>query len=325
MKKNNWIILSLIVVVALAVVVVKQSRQITQLKEQLVSAAAEKPKAPPVPVAEKAVAAASAETKPVEAEPSLPLPAPLPTAQSNAGSNFFSGLAKMMKNPQMKEMVRTQQKVMLDRQYGSLSKYLNLPPERLDALKQLLSDRQMAMVDAGMSMMGGSDAERKQALDETKAIKTDYDKKIQDLLGAQDYPVFQDYEKTVNERTSVDMFKDTLPATDMLTDTQYDNLIAAMYQERKDFPSSSLMNNQNQDPSQLTEEHITELQKQMEQLQQKYAERAAAILTPTQLEQFTKWQQQWSTMQLAGLKMAAAMFGNKGAPQAPAATQSQAP
>lgn len=326
MKKNIWIVLSLIAVVALAAVVVNQNRQLTQMKEQLASAA-EKPKTPPVPPLEKAVAEPPAEAKTVETTPAPPTPEPSPTAQPKAGgtNNFFSGLANMMKNPQMKEMVRAQQKVMLDRQYGSLSKYLNLPPERLDALKELLADRQMAMVDVGMAMMGGSESERKQALEETKAIKADYDKKIQDLLGSQDYPTFQDYEKTVNERMSVQMFKDTLPTADVLSDQQEDSLIAAMYQQRKDMPASSLMNNQNQDPSQLTEERIAELQKQMEDLQKKYAEQAKGILTPAQLEQFTKWQQQWNTMQMAGLKMAAQMFGNKGAPQAPAASQTPTP
>lgn len=312
MKKNIWIVLSFVAIVVLAAVAVRQSRQITQLQEQLESAAAEKAKTPPVPAPEKEISEPPAQTQPVETTLAPPTPE-LPTTQTSAGStnNFFSGLAKMMKNPQMKEMVRAQQKVMLDRQYGSLSKYLNLPAERLDALKELLSDRQMAMVDAGMSMMSGSDSDRKQAVEESKAIKTDYDKKIQEFLGSQDYQVFQDYEKTVNERMSVQMFKDTLPVADVLTDQQEDNLIAVMYQERKDMPASSLMNNQNQDPSQLTEERIAELQKQMEQLQKKYADRAAGILNPSQLEQFTKWQQQWSTMQMAGLKMAAQMFGNK--------------
>jgi hypothetical protein len=304
-------------------VVVRQSRQITQLQEQLASTGAEKTKAPPVPAPEKESSEPLAQTKPVEMTLAPPTPEPSPTAQASAGStnNFFSGLAKMMKNPQMKEMVRAQQKVMLDRQYGSLSKYLNLPVERLAALKELLSDRQMAMVDAGMSMMSGADSDRKQAVEESKAIKADYDKKIQELLGSQDYPIFQDYEKTLNERMSVQMFKDALSADAGLTDQQEDNLVAAMYQERQAMPAASLMNNQNQDPSQFTEEHIAELQKQMEQLQKKYVERAAGILNPTQLEQYSKWQQQWNAMQMAGLKMAAQMFGNKASTPPPAQGQ----
>ena len=328
MNKNVLIAVMVVAVTALGIVVVRQHGEIAELKK-----AAELPTAPMHVAAAKPVAVASpsepSEPAPEPVAPTTPPRPPAPEAQASTSTgrtnNFFAGLANMMKNPQMKEMVRAQQKVMLDRQYGSLSKYLNLPAERSDALKELLSDRQMAMVDAGMSMMSGSDTDRKQAVEETKAIKAEYDKKIQELLGPQDYQAFQDYEKTVNERMSVQMFKDALPATDALSDQQEDSLIAAMYQERKTLPASSLMNNQNQDPSQLTEERIAELQKQMEELQKLYADRAAAILTPPQLEQFSKWQQQYSTMQLAGLKMAAAMFGNKSLSQPPAGNSSQTP
>jgi hypothetical protein len=325
MKRNILVVALVIAVAGLAVVAVTQRQQIAGLKDHSSTiAVAEKPQANPAPAPVMESPETVTETKPLEPVVA-PVSAPVVAASPSTGrtNNPFAGLANMMKNPQMKEMVRAQQKVMLDRQYGSLSKYLNLPAERLDALRELLSDRQMALVDAGMSMMSGSELERKQAIEETKAIKSDYDKKIQEQLGSQDYPVFQDYEKTVNERMSVQMLKDALPAADALSDQQEDNLIAAMYQERKDMPASSLMNNQNPDPSQMTEERIAELEKQMEQLRQKYAERAAGILTPAQLEQFTKWQKQWNAMQMAGLKMSAQMFGNK--PSAPAPARSPTP
>jgi len=59
--------------------------------------------------------------------------------------------------------------------------------------------------------------------------------------------------------------------------------------------------------------------KQREALQQRDAQRAATILTPAQLDQFTKFQQQMNGMAAAGMKMAAQMFGNKNAAPAPAA------
>ncbi|MGA2138789.1 MAG: hypothetical protein ABSH14_08015 [Verrucomicrobiia bacterium] len=236
MKKNLWMGVLLAAAVALAATAVWQSRQIAQLKEQLASAAVEKAKAPPVSAAEKPIPEPATPAHPVEpVSVSAPEAAPPPAAPASASttSNYFAGLAGMMKNPQMKEMVRAQQKVMLDRMYGSLSSYLNLPADKLDALKEMLADRQMAMVDSGMAMMGGSESDRKQAVEETKVIKSDYDKKIQDLLGPQDYSVFQQYEQTANERMSVQMFKNALPADAALTDQQEDNLIAAMYQSAK--------------------------------------------------------------------------------------------
>ena len=331
MKKNIWIVVLLAATAVLAAVAVRQKQQIARMKEQASAAVvADKTETPAARAPVRETPELPTETKavePVVAPPTSSVPTSAVQAGTSTGtaSNFFAGLAGMMKNPQMKEMVRAQQRLALDKSYGALLKYLNRPADQSEALQNLLLDRQMAMVDAGLSMMSGSGADRKQAVEETKAIKAEYDKKIQDMLGPQDYQVFQDYEKTVGERVQVQMFKDTLPADAALTDQQEYDLIGAMYEARKALPASSLMNNQNSDPSQFTEERITEMLKQMEQMQQAYANRAAAILTPAQLEQFTKWQQQLSAMQAAGMKMAAQMFGNKGAPQPPAANQSPTP
>ena len=314
MKKSIGIVVLLAALTVLAVVVVRQNQQITRLKEQPVVAVSTKKKtAPPVQTLAKKVSEPRTETGTVES-----VAAPIAPG-SEGKTNFFGGLAGMMKDPQMKEMMHAQQKMMFNKMYGPLFKYLNWPESEQQALKDLLLERQMAMADAGMSMMSGSDSDRKQAVEKSQALKSEYDKKIQDLLGSQDYPVFQQYEETQPERMQIQMFKDALSGGDALTDQQEDSLIAAMYAERKAVPASPLMNNRSPDPSQFTEEKIAETIKQMEQLQQAYAKQAAAILTPAQLEQFTKWQQQWNAMVIGGMKMAAQMFGNKGTAQPPAA------
>jgi len=60
------------------------------------------------------------------------------------------------------------------------------------------------------------------------------------------------------------------------------------------------------------------MQKQLDQLHDKYLQSAATILSATQLEQFKKSLEQQRTMQAMGLKMAAQMFGQqKPAPQKP--------
>jgi len=309
MKQNALLVVLVVAVAALAVVVVRQRSEIADLK-QAVPVAAKRivPAEPPAPVV--------AEEEPAPAVEPTPAPA---VTNTNPAGNFMSSVAGMMKNPQMKEMVRSQQQMMLDRQYGSLFKYLgSRPPADLDALKKLLLDRQMALVDSGLAMMSGSAGERKQAIEDSKAIKTEYDKKIEDVLGAQDYDVFKQYEATAGERMQVQMFKESLSADIVLSDQQENDLILAMAEETKALPASSLLNKgKKADPSQFTEDSINEAMKQMEALQKRYADRAAAILTPAQLEQFAKWQQQWATMQAAGLKMAQQMFGNSGTQSAP--------
>ncbi|MGD0016712.1 MAG: hypothetical protein ABSC38_04235 [Verrucomicrobiia bacterium] len=328
MNKNIWIVVLLVVVAVLAAVVVSQNLQIARMEEQpRIAVAVNRNKVPPKPtLARKAPVPLPEASMPENVEAQAPVPTTDAPTNTSTGttSNFFAGLSGMMKNPQMKEMVRAQQKMVIDQTYASLSKYLNLSADQLDALKNLLLERQMAMVDSGLAAMSGSESERKQAVEDTKAIKAEYDQKIKDLLSPQDYQTFQDYEKTASERVQIQMFKGTLPADAALTDQQENDLITAMYEARKDLPSSSLLNNRNSDPSQLTEERIAETMKQMEQLQQVYADRAKGILTPSQYEQFIQWQQQMSAMQAAAMKMAQQMFGNKGAVQPPVANPNQA-
>ena len=217
----------------------------------------------------------------------------------------------MFKDPQMKEMIRAQQKMMLDQMYGGLYKTLGLSSTDEDALKKLLLDRQMALTDVGLAAMGGSDTTPAEG--DAKTVKASYDKQIQDFLGAQGYQLFQDYDQTVAERTEINLFKQSLSADTALTDQQESDLIAAMYANRKALPNSPLLNAQTGNPSQLTEDGMAEAMKVQEQLQKQNADSATAILNPAQMEQFTKFQQQMSAMQAAGMKMAAQMFGNKGA------------
>ena len=314
MNKNLWLVAGLVVLGGMLVMIVQQRTEIAELQQRVARLTVR-----PVVVAKPVI------PKPPKREPMwMPVPKALePVAapvspSSGTTNNPFAGLASMMKDPAMKEMIRAQQKTSLDMTYGSLIKNLNLTADQTATFNTLLLDRQMASVDAGFAMMNGSATERKQALEETKAVKAEYDQKIQDLLGPADYQAFQQYEQTLGERMQVQMFKGALSGELALTDQQESGLIAALVEERTAFPATALMNTKTPDPSQLTEQNVAEALKQLEQLQQRSADRAAGILTPAQLEQFTKWQQQWSAMQTMGLKMASQMFGNKPAqPTAP--------
>jgi hypothetical protein len=328
---KTWILklikLLAVAAVVLAVIVGKEHQQIAQLKKQLASATAtaEQAKQQLASASKKRLQPESSPAnKPVDSA-SIPVPSVFPQAGAAGATNFMANLAGMMKNPQMKEVVRSGQKMTLERTYASLFKNLNLSSEQQDAFADLLLARQMALMDAGLAAFGGKNTDVKQSIEETKVIKADYDKKIQDSLGPQAYPAFQQYEETQQERAQVQMFKGALPAAEALTDQQEEGLVAVMREERKALPASSLFNNQTPDPSQFTEENVNETIQQLGQLQQRYADRAGAILTPEQLEQFTKFQQQWSTMQAAGMKMFVQMYGNKSTPQPPVANQGQTP
>jgi len=243
---------------------------------------------------------------------------PAATKATGMNTNFMGAITEMMKSPQMKEMMRAQQKVMVDKMYAALPRYLNLPDETRTRLNQLLLDRQQAMAELGLAMMNGSEEDRKKAAEDIKAVRTESDQAIQELLGAQDYEVFKQYEASLSEQTHVSLFKDTLSGNDVLDEQQEYDLVAALYHARETLPQDSLLNQQNPSPdaTQLTEERIAETLKQMETLQKRYAEAAATVLDEAQLERFNQWQQQMATMQRAGLNIASKMFNQKNAAEA---------
>lgn len=311
MMKNTLIGLLLVAAGVLAVAVVRQQTELAQLRATAAKSRAVAPAPvkhfPPTPVAKRKAPAV------------LPVPAPaVEGAGSNAvaetkESNFFAKIGEMTKDPAFKDMMRAQQKMMLDMQYGSLFKSLNLSAEDLDALKQLLADRQVAGMDAGLAMMNGdtSATNRAQRAAEIKQADAGYDKQIQDFLGADDYTVFKNYEATLGERTQVNLFKQSLAGAEPLTDQQEADLIAAMHQGRTTVANTDFMSSSTPNPTKFTEEGIAEMQKQLEQVNNNYLQSAATILSATQLEQFKKYLEQDRAMQTMGLKMAWQMFGKQ--------------
>jgi len=225
----------------------------------------------------------------------------------------MAGLAQMLKNPGMKEMIRAQQKGQHEMLYGSLFKCLQLPADAMDKFKELLLDRQMALVDSSMDLMSGmaTAEEKKAAGEKIKELTAAYDAQVKELLGDENYGIYKAYEETQAERMQVSLFKGSLSTADQLSDEQEDSLIRAMHEARSGFTFSVPdVNNQHAaDPSQFTPEGIEKILADSARLQEQYVAKAAEVLTPAQLEQFKANQKQQQAMQEMGMRMATKMFG----------------
>jgi len=265
--------------------------------------------------------------KPSEAKPQEELiearPAQAETKPAPAPESPMKDIASIMKNPGMKEMIRAQQKGQLEMMYGPLLKCLQLSDADLEKFKNLLLDRQMALVDSSMEMMNSAATpeEKKAAADRIKDMTAAYDAQAKELLGDDNYAIYKSFEETQAERMQVTMFKGSLTGADQLSVEQEDSLIRAMHDERSNFKSEipGFGDKQTPDPSQFTPERITQILEESARLQEQYVAKAATILTPSQLEQFKANQKQQQAMQEMGMKMAAKMFG-QGQP-APAGNQ----
>ncbi len=309
MMKNIMLAVLAVAVGGLSFALVRTNQRLAVRDAEVAALKVAKPVPQPKPVRVAAAPVAAAQSSgAAERKPEVK------SFQAGFGTNFMSALAGMMKNPYMKETMKAQQKLAVDKMYSDLLKSLtNLTDEQKNQFHEMLVERQQFMAEAGITMMSGTPEEKKKALDLMKDAKSGYEQVVNDLFGAETRDTFKQYEDRLPEHSSLAMFKSALPAADAMSAQQESDLIAALYQERKAMPADALMNKGNQppDPNQFSEENVTKALQQMDQLQQRNLARAETILTPTQWEQFKQYQKQMANMQTMGLKMAAQMFGQQ--------------
>ncbi len=227
--------------------------------------------------------------------------------------NPMKAMAEMMENPAMKDMMVAQQKAQLDLFFKGLYEKLDLKPDELEHFKGLLTDLQMANVEAGMKLMGGNlSAPEREAL--LKKIKDDQDaakNRIKEFLNDEsDYAYYEFYSTTLNERMTTSGLSKSLTEKGIpLTVDQEESLVQLMYDERQQINYDFDYNDQNKfDPTTLTEESVARFLEQQNELQVNIANSAGQVLTPEQQEVFQQSQQQMRAMQEMGLKMARQLF-----------------
>jgi hypothetical protein len=239
-----------------------------------------------------------------------------------AKTNSSNPIGEMFKDPKMREMIKSSQKAflgpMIDKQYAALFQQLNLSPDQTAALKDLLQKKMEAGTDAGMSMLDGSlDAgQRTDLAKQMKSETDDYDAQIKQFLGDDNYPAFQNYEKTMPDRMTVSQFNDQLAGgAAALTADQQQQLIQAMNDARASFQWTTDYNNKNPAngdfASMFSDDKVNKFAKEKEQFDQQFLTRAQQILTPEQAAAFQQFQTSQRELQIAGMKMAAQMFAPK--------------
>ena len=237
-------------------------------------------------------------------------------------SNPMAGVAKMFNDPKMREMIKSQQKLvmgpMIEKQYGALFEQLKLTPDEGGQLKKLLTDKMLAGADAGLAMMDGSldEKERAEQTKKMKAEQEDYDAQIKQFFG-DGYDSYKNYEKTVPDRMVVSQFGDALSGDAALQPDQQAQLIQALNEERTGFKWTTDFSDQSKPPADgnyaamFTEEKLDKFTQEKEKFDQQFLARAQKILSPEQFKQYAQFQRTQRDMQIMGMKMAAQMFGGE--------------
>ena len=307
-----------------------QSAQITELQAQVVrqhdeisktrSAAAEmeqkhsqllaRAKATRQSLADARNAAAA-----VPAVAATPAPADAATGGKKKPANpFTDSIANMMKDPAMKNMMRTTQATSIRQMYGDLVKQWSLSPEEADTFYNLLLDKQMDQMDQGMKFMEkGPDA-----VDAANTANAgDPDAQLKASLGDDLYKQYRAYEKTLSERLTVNQLQQQLAVSNVpaMTADQSQVLMQAITEEQASMPKGSLTQPMSPkgDPFNIDPAQVDTFMKAQGDLDDKIDTRMANTLSAEQLQVLKQQQQQALSVQRMGLEMAAKMM-------APAAT-----
>ena len=226
--------------------------------------------------------------------------------------SFMGALASMMDSPDMKDMLAVQSRMALDKSHGEFLRGTDLTPEDQDAFKDLLFERQMAMMSTGLRMWKDGEVQVPVGDESPMAAMDAFNQQMQELLGDEDYKLFERFEQTQQERMQVDMFKERLRG-DMAIDWEtQDRLIGAMADARLNAPKSAAYESMGKSMENGTTFPIAETMSRavehMEGINELYLEEAAAILNAEQYAAFEESLEQYAGMQRASFKMAEAMF-----------------
>ena len=228
---------------------------------------------------------------------------PANSASPRAQENF----SETMKVPQLKKTVlaqiRAQKSAELERTHPPLYSRLQLTTEELNAFKELLLERESAIVELGIQLQNASASEKTRAFGD---LFKKYDAQIHTFLNDEkDYGAYLQFEASVPEREQLAVFQQDLGAGDQLTQQQTEALLSTIQGQRNTqvLPTEA-WHNEVFYPPELTPEAVSAQLQVLSQLRDREIAAARPLLTETQLEQFQRSLNQLYTRQEAALRAA---------------------
>jgi hypothetical protein len=237
--------------------------------------------------------------------------------KSKPGMGDF--LSKMMDNPEMKKMIREQQKVALKMIYGDLFKDLNLSDEEKTKLSDILTDKQMKAMEKGSEFLKNGDDVDKEAMGkEFAAQQKATDAEIKALLGDDRFKQFEDYNKNIGNKMAVNQFKGQLAdGKNALGDDQAKQLMLVMREESEAVSTKEGLGNDGQAKAMqdwknlVSDDDMNKLFARQEEINQRVLSRVPTFMSQEQIDAFASFQTNQIALQKMSLQMARQMMGAK--------------
>jgi hypothetical protein len=152
-------------------------------------------------------------------------------SRGRGSSGFQQAVAvrELMNKPEVQAMLNVQYKGAIEARYAALFKNLNLPPEQVDRLKNLLAERITTMQDVtiaareqGINPRENPEAFRKVIADAQNQINNG----IKAVIGEQGFAQLSNYEQTIPQRNVVNELQQRLSYTNTpLTPAQAEQMV----------------------------------------------------------------------------------------------------
>lgn len=233
-------------------------------------------------------------------------------------------LSKMLSDPQTKDFLREQQRMMLDQMYGPLVKKMGLTPEEGKSFTDLMLDTAMKGTERASSLLGASSTNRTAALAQLAAENAAKQTQLKELLGETRYAQYKDYQETAGERMQLNLFRQQFGAEALpLTEDQTEQLLGFMKEEKQTMasvghPTAGAGQSGGEIEAILSEDRSEAVLQSQEYVNERVYERAKTALSEDQLSAFGRFQSNQLQMMRVGVGMARKFF-------APEASQSATP
>jgi hypothetical protein len=232
---------------------------------------------------------------------------------------------KLMEDPEYRAAMRSQHRMMMASRYPELGEALRLQPEDVDKLMDLLTDQEMANM-AGRPPFGEDGQVDQAAMQEwskkAQQRQRDNEAQLAGLLGDSGLQEWKDYQQTLGARMQVRQLRGILEgSSDPIRPDQVQPLVEAMAAEQQRVLQTQLRGVNSLAPGQRSVtmlgaagvmqpitpgNQVAMMEKSLEQTvqnNQRMHDAVASYLTPRQLEQFDKYQNQQLEFQRASLRM----------------------
>ncbi len=316
MNLRNVVIFLILAAIALAGWAAWEQRQKSALalqldstKQELEALRASKSNDPLLP--ETRESAISAATEP---EPEHSVPAPVEKETGNP----MAAMADMMQDPAMHDMMKTQMRTGVEMLYNDLFDLMELDDATRDVAMEILIDRTMIGMEFGLAAMAGTEIPEGESARMTAEMGDAHqasEDALKELLGTEQYEVFERYEMSQPERQLLKTLGPQLRSGGMpLSEEAEASLMDVMFEERMNFDYAVDFSDPKAaaNPATMTKAHSDHYFMQQEQLHEKVLLRADSILSPEQTEVLRSSLEQQRTFEKMSMEMGLKMLGRDG-------------